>query len=354
MILSTRPLQAQTSKHLPIYDSQDKFLYGEVRLEGGASPPGLVAVEGICGGVAYPIGFADTQGNFRIPLISGGPRFMSNSGPRFDNEHQFTAELILRDFSFLSNCQFRAQLPGFRSQRVAPRWLKGMRGVSTIIPVGTIVLRPPPPDKTHGLPRNDSDMSRSARSAYKRGGAAMASGRWKDAKTEFQKAVSLEPAYFTAWIGIGLAEEALQNWSAAEVAYKTAFGISPNSAEPYLRIARVGAKTDKWKQAAEYSESALSLDPHNLPEAYSLCAIANFKLGRMDIAESSARGGLRIETADDYPELWLIMALTEANDKRYAEASRSLHRYIALVPKAEDFREMRAELRELQSHLADK
>src|SRR5439155_22977989 len=99
MILCTSPVQAQTSKHLPIYDSENKFLYGEVRLEDGASPPGLVAVEGICGGVAYPIGFADTQGNFRIPLISGGPRFMSNSGPRFDHEHQFTAELILRDFS---------------------------------------------------------------------------------------------------------------------------------------------------------------------------------------------------------------------------------------------------------------
>ena len=72
----------------------------------------------------------------------------------------------------------------------------------------------------------------------------------------------------------------------------------------------------------------------------------------MYVARSSARAGLRLETANEYPELWLSMALAEAADKHYADAATSLQKYLRLVPKAERVPEIKKELVELQALLS--
>jgi len=336
--LSASNLNAQLERHLPIYEAQDKILYAKVKMADGTTLPGLPAIEAICGGVAYPLGFTDAQGNFRFVLASGGTRF--NPG--------FNAEGATIDLSFLAACEFRAASPGYRSRRVSASWLREMKDATTIN-VGTIQLSRP------GAVRGDSvdpPIPRPASNAYRKGGAALANGKWNEAKIEFEKAVSLQPAYFYAWIGIGLTEEALQQWREADAAYQKALGLRPKSAEPYLRIARLGARAGNWEQAAQYSEAALGLDPHNLVEGYSLCALANSRLGRMDVSGSSARAGLRLEGANDYPELWLSMALAQAAAKAYADAATSLQQYLKLVPKAESVPEIKKELVELQSLLS--
>ena len=339
LVLCANLLHAQVSKHLPIYDAQEKVVYGKVRMADGGSLPELVTMEAICGGVAYPVAVTDTQGNFQVVLTSGGPRFSDADYATSDNAVPVLAE-----------CEFRAQLPGYRSQHASPRWLKEMVNISTIS-VGTIVLsrpgagesRPAPPELT----------SKDAKNAYKKGGAAMVSGRWSDAKSQFEKVASLQPEYFGAWIGMGLAQEALRKWSDADAAYQKALALQPKAADPYMRIARMGARTGNWKQAAEYSEAAMGLDPHHLVEGYALCALANYKLGQVEIAQSSARAGLKLD-ATEYPELWLVMALTQAQQKRYADAEASLRQYLDRVPRAQSVKEVQAALLELQSALAAK
>jgi tetratricopeptide (TPR) repeat protein len=336
--LSASNLNAQLERHLPIYEAQDTTLFANVKMADGTTLPGIPAIEAICGGVAYPLGFADTQGNFRFVLASGGTRF--NPG--------FNAEGATIDLSFLADCEFRAVSPGYRSRRVSASWLREMKDASTIS-VGAIQLSRPGAVRVDSV---DPPVTKPASNAYRKGGAALASGKWNEAKIEFGKAVVLQPAYFYAWIGIGLADEALQQWREAETAYEKALSLRPKSAEPYLRIARLGARAGNWEQAAQYSEAAIGLDPHNLVEGYSLCALANSKLGRMDVAGSSARAGLRLEGANEYPELWLSIALAQAAGKAYAEAATSLWQYVKLVPKAESVPEIKKELAELQSLLS--
>src|SRR5882724_11264159 len=128
LVLCASLLHAQVSKHLPIYDAQERVVYGKVRMADGSSPPELVTMEAICGGVAYPVAVTDTQGNFQVVLSSGGPRFSDTDYATSDNAVPVLAE-----------CEFRAQLPGYRSQHATPRWLKEMVNISTIS-VGTILL----------------------------------------------------------------------------------------------------------------------------------------------------------------------------------------------------------------------
>jgi tetratricopeptide (TPR) repeat protein len=296
-------------------------------------------MEAICGGVAYPLAVTDTQGNFQVVLTRGGPRFNADAD----------YEMSDNDVPVLADCQFRAQLPGYLSAHATPRWLKGMVNATTIS-VGNIVLSRPGADEP---PAPAELAAKGAKAAYKKGGAAMVAGKWSDAESQFAKVTSLQPEYFGAWIGMGLAREALRHWTDAEAAYQKALALHPKSADAYMRIARLSARTGNWKQAAEYSEAAMGLDPHRLVEGYALCALANYKLGRMEVAQSSARAGLRLDTAE-YPELWLVMALTEAQAKRYADADANLRQYLARVPRAQSVKEVRAELIEIQSALAAK
>src|SRR5437773_6544018 len=122
LVLCANLLHAQVSKHLPIYDAQEKVVYGKVRMADGGSLPELVTMEAICGGVAYPVAVTDTQGNFQVVLTSGGPRFNADAD----------YEMSDNDVPVLADCQFRAQLPGYRSAHATPRWLKGMVNATTI------------------------------------------------------------------------------------------------------------------------------------------------------------------------------------------------------------------------------
>jgi len=327
-------LAGQESKHLPVYSAQDKNLYGKVKLDDGGSLPSLAAIETVCGGAAFPLGFADADGNFRVVLSAGGPRFNSITPAN--------------DFYFLADCYFRSQLPGFRSQHVLPNQIREL-GANSTLSMGVIQLSRIPTVKPA---QPGPSISKAALKAYKRGGAAMASGRWKPARLEFEKAAALEPAYFAAWIAIGAADEASEEWAHAEAAYRKALEVNASTPEPYLRIARLAARNDNWRLAADYSEAAIGLSPQELVEGYSLCALANFKLGRMDVAESSAGAGLRIDAANDYPVLWLVAALADAERKRYSEAASKLERYLALVPKAEAIPEVKQELAGLRVRLS--
>jgi len=132
---------------------------------------------------------------------------------------------------------FRAEAPGFRSRRVSPNWLRE----NEICQHDQCWYDPAlKPGEQRGDSSVDSPIPTAARHPYRKGGAALANGKWVEAKTEFEKAVALQPAYFFAWIGVGLADEPLQEWPEAESAYQKVLALRPRSAEPYLRIARFG------------------------------------------------------------------------------------------------------------------
>jgi tetratricopeptide (TPR) repeat protein len=100
----------------------------------------------------------------------------------------------------------------------------------------------------------------------------------------------------------------------------------------YIRFASVAARLERWPQAAQYTKAVLDLDPLATPEAYALFSLANLKLKHFDIAESSARQGLRIDPDHGYPELHLLLAQALSGRGDYKESAQYLEQYLALVP----------------------
>jgi tetratricopeptide (TPR) repeat protein len=254
-------------QHLPLHDAWDKVLVGRVALKNGTSPVGLVPVDAVCGGIRYPIGFTDAEGYFRIALASGGSRL--NGQMSSDN------------FSPLNDCDFRARLPSFQSQHVSRHSFAVMTTESTIS-LGTILLSRPKEELRP--PSWRITETNKAVAAYKKGAAGMAQSHWDDARRSFERATEFKPTYYSAWVGLGLSQELLESWQGARLAYEHALGLEPKLAEPYVLIAMLAKTREDWKTVAQYSEAALAIDPKNLPEAYSLCAQANFELNQLDTA----------------------------------------------------------------------
>ena len=59
---------------------------------------------------------------------------------------------------------------------------------------------------------------------------------------------------------------------------------------------------------ADFSEQALALDPLSFPEAYTLNAVANFRLKRLDAAEKSARKAQQMDSNHRNPKIHLLLA----------------------------------------------
>jgi tetratricopeptide (TPR) repeat protein len=323
--LSASWLNAQ---HLPVGEALDTYLFGKVRLDGRGAPPDLAAIEAICAGHAYVMGFSGADGRFALLLQQGGARLFTGLG--MGN--------VSRDA--LARCELRVSLPGYRSGRVA------IRSTALGQTVGTIsISRLANARDAAGSP--NTEVSPTAAKAYRKGADALGNSLWSKAADSFEKALAEGPEYARAWVGMGMAREGSGEFDQALTSYGKAITLSRSYSLAYVRYASVAARLGKWQEAAQYSEAGFSLDPQAMPEAYLLCAQANLKLTQLDVAESAARQGLRIDAAHDYPQLHLLLAQALASRGASGECARELGAYLALVPDDENAAEIKKEMARL-------
>jgi tetratricopeptide (TPR) repeat protein len=333
-LLWTLLLNAQSSEHLPVGDATDTFLYGQLRLKDGGAPPDLAALEAICAGQVYVIGFSDVDGRFGLLLHEGGPRLFTGLG----------VDDISRDT--LASCELRISLPNYRSGRVSLR-------ATTLRPtIGPVLLTRIGNASDYGQP--EASVTAPAFKAYRRGAQALGNSRWAKAEKAFESALRLSPEYSRAWNGLGMAREGAHELEQALSCYAKSVSLRPTYASAYVRFASVAARLERWQLAAQYSKAVLGLDPLATPEAYALFALANLRLKRLDIAESNAREGLRIDPDDGYPELHLLLAQALAGRKEYGESAQHLEQYLALVPDDANASLIRHELSAIRANDAER
>ena len=126
LVLCANLLHAQVSKHLPIYDAQEKVVYGKVRMADGGSLPELVTMEAICGGVAYPVAVTDTAGVPIGGLAKSNFRIRENGKPQ-----------SITNFDAASNLPISV---GLLIDHVSPRAAVGLGGASAVV-AGLVLLR---------------------------------------------------------------------------------------------------------------------------------------------------------------------------------------------------------------------
>ena len=343
------------------------FLSGRVLMEDGTAPPSEAVIERVCNGRAHAEGYTDTHGNFSIQLFQanngvmqdadetggmGGMRpGMGGVGSTGGNVTPMgSAGGTYAEDRALMGCELRAKLAGYRSQTVS---LSGHRPMDSP-DVGTILLH------RNGANEEGSTVSavslaapKDARKAFEKGEEALKKRKTEDAQKDFEKAVAAYPHYAAAWCELGKLQMT-EDAAGARKSFQSAVDADPKFVEPYVEMAVLDTKAEKWQSVADLTGKAIGLDSFDYPQAYYLNAVSNYYLKNMDAAEKSAREAARLDTRHLYPGNFHLLGVILAQKQDYAGAREQLQNYLKLAPNAQDAETVKKQLEQVEQAAAEK
>jgi tetratricopeptide (TPR) repeat protein len=249
----------------------------------------------------------------------------------------------------LAGCELRASLAGFRSDVVN----LGGRRLFDNPDVGTIILHRRANVEGTTISMTTLQAPKDARKAYDKGREALRKGNIADAQREFEKAVSAYPHFAAAWYELGLIYEKANDPGEARKYYAQAITSDAKLVTPYLHLAQLAVREQKWQEAADTSGRAIKLDPFDFPDAFFYNAVANYKLRRLDDAEASARQTQKLDAGHRWPTADRVLGAILYEKKDYAGAAEQLRNYLTWVPDATDAGEVKAQLAELEKLSGD-
>jgi len=324
---------------------------GEVKLEDASPPPEPVALYRVCNGQSRFETWTDSKGHFSFVVDGGTGKDQSdasqNSAPPAGLSRPLSSggENTTPVIGKLRDCELRAVLAGYRSDAVSialkSRSDDGRLGVITLHPlsragaltVSATTLEAPP----------------NARKAYDRGLDLLAKQKWQAAADEFAKAVKVYPKFAIAWYQLGLLDQKRGDAEGARGAWKQAIASDPRYIRPYESLTVLADHGQDWASSEAYSREWIALDPEDFPGAYLYNAVANARLNRMEVAERSAREGLRLDKDHRIPRLNVVLGLILMGKNANAEAAAYFREYLALVPNAGDAAAVRQQISQLEA-----
>ena len=156
--------------------------------------------------------------------------------------------------------------------------------------------------------------------------------KWQDAQKELNKAVSLYPKYAAAWYELGNVQREQKDIEGARQSYAKALEADPKFVSPYLELGDLAGREQKWQEAVDDTDRLLRLNPVDFPQAWYLNAVANFNLGKLDVAEKSAREGLSHDAAHHLPRINLLLGVILAQKHDYPGSAENLRNYLQILP----------------------
>jgi tetratricopeptide (TPR) repeat protein len=335
------------------------FLSGKVVLEDGTPPPDPVVIERVCNGVARPEAYTDTKGRFSFQLgqnnavladasvgssadVFGMPgdaggMGRGGGGGGFGRNRGVTEQQLM-------GCEIRAVLPGYRSESVN---LVGRRSLDNP-DVGTIILRRLGNVEGTTISITSLQAPKDAKKAFEKGRQAARKKKLENAEKEFQKALGIYPKYAAAWFELGLVQEALKRPEEARKSYAQALDADSKFVNPYLQLAAMAANERNWQEVADTTARVVQLNPYEFPQAYFFNSVANYNLGKMDLAEKSAREAQKLDTQHRYPKVNHLLGVIMADRRDYSAAAQHMRDYLKFAPGAQDADTVRKQLGELE------
>jgi tetratricopeptide (TPR) repeat protein len=238
----------------------------------------------------------------------------------------------------LANCELRADLAGYTSSRVS---LANHRDFDNF-DVGSIVLHRISGDEGHVVSVLSLKAPKDAKKNFDKGTGQLRANKPADAAASFQKAVAAYPQYADAWLSLGKVESQMGARDEAQTDFQKAMELDDKLIGPWLELGYMASDQMKWDDAAHYLDQAVRLDPMGSAKPWYFSAIANYNLGRFDVAERSVRAELKLEPGNPHGEYLLGLVLIARKDlKGGAEVLRN---YIASAPKSDELESAKKQL----------
>ncbi len=336
------------------------FISGKVMMDDGTAPTEQVVIERICNGSPRPEGYTDSKGNFSFEL---GRNQATMADASYSNVDDSFGGLSGRGTNSRSNgpgsgpqiterdlmgCELRAALAGYRSDVVS---LSGRRTLDNPN-VGTIILHRRAGVEGYTTSGTSLMAPKDARKSYEKAAKLAKGKKLAEAQKELENAVALYPKYSAAWYELGLLHERENRVPQATEAYSKSMEADAKFIKPYLQMAGLYAREQKWKEVAETTERAIKLNPYDFPGAYFYHSVAKINLQDFEAAESAAREGIKMDSQHRIPKLAHVLGVVLAQKQDFSGAAENMKLYLKLVPNAQDADNVRKQLAQVEGNLA--
>jgi len=235
----------------------------------------------------------------------------------------------------------RAELPGYGFGAAAIERLPDFADID----VGTIVLTPFPNHDPSTISLNSLSAPREAREAYLKAREQMATSKPNLGKAmkDLQKAVRTYPEYASAWQLLGEIHADQKDEPRARESFQKAITADPKYVTPYLSLGNIELRNQRWAELAALAGKIIQLKPDSVEGQY-FNAVANYRLGKFEPAEKSARYCEEKKASEQYPSLHLILGDILSQRGDIPAAAGHFRSFLALRPDGQNSQMVRARL----------
>jgi tetratricopeptide (TPR) repeat protein len=291
------------------------YLLGKVAVSGGNIPWDPVPVTVICDGKTKYTADADAKGQFVIapantPVTAQGT---------LDAKPKLAAAFM--------GCSVQAALPGFDSSSV----VIANRNLMDNPDIGIITLTREDNSVGSAVSSTTASAPKDATKSFEKARAEWLDKKPDRAQHDLEKAVQVYPQFAEAWYQLGKIQEAANSPDAIN-SYSKAAAADPKFILPYEHLAPLAAKAGKWPDVLDATTHALELNPRGTPEIWYFNALANYKLNKKDVAETSALKALSMDPLHTQPNTEQLVAVILADKHDYAGALEHLRNCVTYLP----------------------
>lgn len=349
----TSPIQPTNPTPTPPVASPPRpiFLSGSVAVDDGSPLPGPVNIQSICSSQQRTVAHTSSNGDFAFQWADRNSAIFSDAS---DNVHSTsfgppsTANTGGRVVDPLTDCDLRAEYPGYTSSRIS---LFNHSSLDSAFDVGIILLHRVTGDEGTIVSMLSLKAPKDAKKNFDKGMDQIKAKKPTDAIASFQKAVATYPQYADAWLSMGRAEYAMGQKDEARADFQKAMDLDVKLVGPWQELGYMASDQSKWEEAAKYLAQALRLDPMNSPMTWYFSAMANYNLGKYDIAEKNIRSEMKLDHGAN-PRAQFLLGLTLLAKKDVAGGTDALKAYIAASPNGQDVELAKKQLSRLESQPA--
>lgn len=324
---------------------------GKVAMDDGSPVPPDIVIQRVCSGSVQTVARTDLKGAFRFQWASPSSPLMPDATEAGGRQTPLPRDAgPLGNDSLgnrMANCQLRANLAGYRSDRVDLSLDEG----SDNIDAGSILLHRLKDGEGNSISTTSLKAPKNAAKAYDSGLQSLAKNKPADAAKDFEKAVSIYPGYAEAWNTLGKLREEQKSYGPAREAFLKAVEADPKLVVPYTELGFLAAEQRQWEESARYLDQALKLDATGYPEAWYADAVADYNLKLYDAAEARVREYLMLNPKNLNPRAHYLLAVTLIQNNNPTAGAAELSTYIGLDPNAPDIATLKQQLADIQKQL---
>ena len=150
-----------------------------------------------------------------------------------------------------------------------------------------------------------------------------------EAEAAFKTFLTKNPAHAMAHHNLGWVYSQKEDWTNAEVEFKKAIELEPNSPDSYSALVNVYQKAGKREEAAEFLTKAAAAQPDNGMVQYNLAVTY---INAQKNAEAYAALEKAAAAMPDNPEVQYLMGTTALNLNNIPSTIKHLEKYLSMSP----------------------